>query len=79
MKYIIVKVNFCEVPVVFPDVVEHREVAPEGTLLGNSVVAAGFCGRTPDGVWRTWGVSRSLKAGDRPEDAAILEQAFGRA
>jgi hypothetical protein len=73
IKYLIVKKEGVEVPVLFSEVLLHREVAGQGQVL-----AAGFCERTAEGKWRVAGRSLSLNLGTRPEDAEILNTHFER-
>jgi hypothetical protein len=71
IKYIIVKKGGMEVPVVFPEVLLHHEVAGKG-----QVMAAGFCTLNA-GKWRVSGHSLSLNLGVRSQDAELLNRSFG--
>lgn len=69
MKYIVVKNQLGrEQAIVFPDRLIHSQVARRY----ESVISAGFCGRTPQGKWEAWGMSESLDKFSRPEDGDIL-------
>ena len=74
MKYVII--TSLELPIVFPDVLEHRD------WIGNNlVVSAGFCDISVESrAWQeggfieveVWGRSISLDVHSRPEDAGLI-------
>ena len=66
-KYIILKKDRTEVPLVFSQMLLHRDVAGK-----SRVISAGFCELAVDGKWRVGGHSVSLKLNARPQDAEIL-------
>ena len=74
MKYVIVNHNGCEVPHMFPDMVEHETFAAM-----NPISAGKFTIRynvEDKLVVHTYGRSSSLKLESRPEDADIIKHAF---
>lgn len=72
MKYIIVEDMGLEQPIVFSDLLTHRQVSG-GDL--DKVVSAGFCSCSNGGVWRCWGESVSLSKKSRGTfDEEILLQ-----
>jgi len=75
MKYVIVKNNGCEVPHMFPDMVEHV------MFRYNDPVSAGkfrISTNADNGelIYEVYGESTSLKLKHRPEDADIIRHAF---
>jgi hypothetical protein len=66
-KYIIIKHDEVEVPVVFASFLTHEFVAGK-----SEVKSAGFCELDDGGKWNATGESVSLKLKARPQDAAIL-------
>jgi hypothetical protein len=75
LKYIIVLDTGLEMPILFPMIVTHSDVASE---LGR-VVGAGFCRLFEDGKWNVWGGSTSLLIPSRgKEDADIINKHFCR-
>jgi hypothetical protein len=83
-KYIIVKRGVMEVPFVFPETEDHREVASLLSIrsIEDSIIGAGFCVHSPDleGTcgWSCYGKSVSLGMSSSPiEDSAILNRMLG--
>ena len=70
MKYIMVKIGFFKMPIVFPDTVRHRTVAQ--AFNPSTVVSAGFV-NADDPASPLPQKSTSLKMGPADNDAAILE------
>jgi len=75
MKYVIVKIICCEVPIIFPDNVSHE------TFKNMKPIAAGkfsisFNLNNGKKVYNVCKKSTSLKLGSRPEDADIIKHAF---
>lgn len=68
-KYIIIKDNGLEMPVVFNPLIDHSTIAG-----ANKVVSAGFCRCNIDGYHSVWGESVKLRIKSRPEDADILDK-----
>ena len=66
-KYVIVRIDETEVPIVFSWFLKHEAVAKV-----SQVTSAGYCTLTGGGKWIVGGWSDSLKLGARPEDAEIL-------
>jgi hypothetical protein len=66
-KYVIIRKDWAELPLVFSEQLQHAEMAGL-----HEPVAAGFCELAADGTWRVAGRSVSLNLHSRPEDAAIL-------
>lgn len=88
LKYVIVKVDGFDQPFLFSELPNHRTVAyqlvHEWTTAcvedaSEKIISAGFCfyDRAKE-TWMCYGESTSLKLKSRPEDAAILNQAFDR-
>lgn len=81
LKYVILKVDAMETPVLFPAFLQHIGVS-EGILARErdafravSVVAAGFCHIDAVAV-RVWGYSEGLGIGSRPADAEVIHRAL---
>jgi hypothetical protein len=74
MKYVIVHHTGCEIPYMFPDMVQHE------TFTAMNPISAGKFTIRYDGkdklVVHTYGRSVGLKLESRPEDADIIEHAF---
>ncbi len=75
MKYIIVEKNLCEVPIIFPDCLEHS------TFANMKPISAGKCSigydmNHHDMDYDAWGKSKSLNLGSRPQDSNIIKHAF---
>jgi hypothetical protein len=73
-KYIIVKLEGMEVPLVFSRFLQHEDVA---LVIRNKVYSAGFCELDPTGKWIASGGSISLKLDARQQDAKILNEHLG--
>jgi len=69
MKYIIIDNGLAEVIIVFPDLVQHGNVA----MGFDKVVSAGFIIMT-DGNYQCYGSSFSLKINSRPDDTIIANR-----
>ena len=67
-KYIIIKHDEVEVPVVFASFLTHEYVAGK-----SEVKSAGFCELDDRGKWSASGESVSLKLKARPQDAEVLK------
>ena len=73
-KYIIVNLG-CIAPVVFTDLLQHRDVA---NGIGGRVIGAGFCYIGDDGQYVCYGESVSLNIVSRgEEDSKILNKYLG--
>ncbi len=81
MKYIVVRINGAETPVIFPGTASHKLVAAAIEAHG-AVLSAGFInirGRRPDDGSddtlnvETWGDSRSTGIRSRLEDASLVQ------
>ena len=68
-KYIIVNCAGLEVPIVFPPLLLHADVAG-----GKEVWSAGFCELDVAGKWIAGDRSESLRLNARPQDAGILNK-----
>ena len=66
-KYIIIKKDGIEVPLVFSKTLTHEDLATNDT-----VISAGFCELDVTGKWIVGGRSFSLNMMPRPQDAEIL-------
>jgi hypothetical protein len=67
MKYIIFEQAGLELPLVFPDLIEHKVMAGE-----RKVVSAGFVNLNLDNEIRIGGDSLTLNVKSRPQDAEII-------
>ena len=63
LKYVIVDQMYTEVPIVFPEILTHAEVA---TWYRSTVVSGGFC-YFEDGKYKCYGESISLRVKSRNE------------
>ena len=77
LKYLILECRGTESPVIFPNWIEHHEMAK-----GKKVLSAGFC-RIKRGVednWKVtcWGKSQSLKVESQDEDHILIEHLLHR-
>jgi hypothetical protein len=72
-KYIVVGVGNLEVPIIFPETLNHSEVARPF----KNVISAGFCS-IPDreSEYSVWGKSVSLGIESREKDAELLDRYF---
>lgn len=73
-KYIIVKKEDMEVPLIFSSFLSHETVATAGQ---NGILSAGYCALNAAGKWIAGGQSVSLKLNSRPQDAEILNTQLG--
>lgn len=67
-KYIIIKHDEKEVPLVFSAFLKHDDIVAK-----KKIISAGFCKLNDTGKWIVGGHSVSLKLGARPHDAEILD------
>ena len=83
MKYIIFKDDFQEVPIIFPEIINHSQFvglrpisAGFVNLYGDDRPLEGAC--CSDNAIRVWvgGESTGLRLKSRPEDQEILEKAL---
>lgn len=72
-KYLIVKVRGCEVPIAFPDVLQHNEIKVVVDGVECPIVSAGFCSLTPRECYVS-GNSISLNKEFRPDDKNLLDK-----
>lgn len=69
-KYIVAVVDGKELPFVFPNLINHNDMARGLPGLAKS---AGFCHITDDGMWEAYGRSESLRLDSRPsQDSDLL-------
>lgn len=69
-KYVIVEKGGLTYPMVFSNLMSHREVA---NAIGGTVIGAGFCHITHDS-WRCYGESVILRVSSRgADDSNILD------
>lgn len=73
LKYIVIEHAGMEVPVVFPALLLHHEVAAD-----SRVKSAGYCKFDAAGKWITGGKSVTLKLSARPQDDEILNTHLGQ-
>lgn len=73
MKYIILSIDGHDCPIIFPDVLKHKEVDTAlKELFGNyETLSAGF---TEIDIKYAIGESYTLNLKSRPEDAAIMQR-----
>ena len=74
MKYIVYDNGWSDIPIIFPVVISHDQMA--FNLPGASrdnIIAAGFC-QIIDGEICCYGESTTLKKQSRPEDSQIINQ-----
>jgi len=92
MKYIIFDIDNIELPVVFPDLIQHSDVVAKSSQqdsfnrwgIEGTPVSAGFFEIQPDyimlppgsNIYVARGESLSLKLESRPEDSQILTKFF---
>jgi hypothetical protein len=67
LKYIVIERAGMEIPLVFPSLLLHHEVAGN-----NKVKSAGYCKFDAAGKWITVGKSETLNLSARPQDEEIL-------
>lgn len=69
-KYIVAVVDGKELPFVFPNLINHIDMARSLPGLAKS---AGFCRIDNDGMWEAYGRSESLRLDSRPsQDSDLL-------
>lgn len=72
-KYIIIKADGFEQPIVFPELMQHTAVAHMMTNGDKErVVSAGFCVVNEDGKYSCYGESWSLGIKSREGDSRVL-------
>lgn len=82
MKYIIIQIQSCLVPVIFSDLIDHSNFLK--CYCKSSIVSAGFFKFYPDPDKRSYryvevyGQSVTLKIKSHPEDRLILEVFLNR-
>lgn len=69
IKYVIIKVEGAEVPIVFSELVSHA------SFRGRNPVSAGYINLV--NLVSTYGKSDGLDLKPRPQDAAIIAKEFG--
>jgi hypothetical protein len=78
MKYVIVEINGCEVPLMFPDCVKHdtfAEMKPIAAAKFSTIVDTSS--GEPKLLYKVYGKSKSLNLKCRPtEDSDIIQHAF---
>lgn len=79
MKYIVINQLGLEIPIIFPNLLLHKEVA-----ANHEVVSAGECSFYIDGPvdherikCSVWGKSIGLNILSRKEDGLLIEKCFG--
>lgn len=79
-KYVIVKNEMgVEVPLIFPETINHSTVSKFGNRGEHECASAGFCAADEVGRWSAWGESITLRLKSRPDiDGKILTEAFGK-
>ena len=69
MKYIIVQKGDFEVPIIFSDLITHKDMAQDETVLGAGFVQISINYETRDFVVSCYGRSDSIGINSREEDA----------
>lgn len=69
MKYIVLAVGQNELPFLFPEVVQHKDIA---AIFKHKVVSAGFIQHNERGKLETIGRSEGLKILSRPSDVELV-------
>lgn len=75
MKYIIIDGSMCEMPFIFPTLVDHDVMAKMVSNVGKPV-SAGFVDIDADGIY-AHGKSTSLGIKSRPFDTEVIERHMG--
>lgn len=70
LKYVIIEHCGAPGPIVFPEFLDHREIAGN-----NKVSGAGFCKIDGNKVY-VWGKSQSLQIESKQDDAILLKLMF---
>jgi len=70
MKYIILEVGDTELPFIFPEVVQHKDMAD---TFNHKVVSAGFLQLDSRGKLECVGKSEGLSIFSRPKDVEIIK------
>ena len=82
MKYVIIKDQGIEVPIMFPDIVQHNAFADKEPISAGKFRIEIDTKHTTETknkdqiIYETYGESTSLKLKSRPEDASIIQHAF---
>ena len=71
LKYIVFDTGLCDSIVVFPHLIQHREIA---NRMQWPVLGAGFIQLDDKGKWHCFGKSISLNVVSRPEDTVIARK-----
>ena len=69
LKYVMVRETCLDVPIVFPNLIKHSEIARK-----EDIVSAGFCVIDGPENSQCYGRSDSLGIESRPEDTKILRR-----
>lgn len=78
MKYIVIKEQGVELPILFPEVLNHALIANwvNKDFPKPKCISAGFAKANTAGA-SVWGESVTLKLKSRPEDADLIEHILG--
>jgi hypothetical protein len=71
LKYIVFDTGLCDSIVLFPDVIQHRDIA---NGMQWPVLGAGFIQLDANCEWHCFGKSISLNVASRPEDTLIARR-----
>jgi hypothetical protein len=79
MKYVIIEKSGMEVPIMFPDMIQHDSFVDINS--GEKIISAGkfeiaYDRKNLKYIFSTWGKSVSLGISSHPEDADIIHHAF---
>ena len=69
MKYIMVKVGENDLPIIFPEIIQHKDIA---AVFKHKVVSAGFLQLNHGGKLETVGESVGLNIKMRPIDIEVI-------
>jgi hypothetical protein len=72
-KYIVFNCDGKETPVVFPDFINHNEIALTPASKNCAPISAGFCSIVT-GVMHAEGFSKGLALNSRPQDAELISR-----
>lgn len=77
-KYIVYDTHLCPMAVVFPELINHNDMARALNINPDDIWGAGFCYINKDAAWTCYGESISLKVKSRgEEDERLLNKYCG--
>ena len=69
MKYIILQVGETELPFIFPELVQHKDIA---SIFKHPIISAGFFEHNERGALSCFGESVGLNIKSRPKDIELI-------